>query len=324
MSKQLPNGATIIERTAHHVLARTASNDYATWTIDADGNTYHGHYFQSTTDASLAAARADLVARAGYKPQNKLLSIDSNAKTVKGQKYGFMTAILYLAPHAIAGPNVCANSEIAGCQSACLYSAGRGAMSSVQNARINKTKYFHADRAAFMVQLHKEIAAFVRKAKRKGLTPLVRLNGTSDIRWEREALTVNGAQFDNLMSAYPTVQFYDYTKLANRRNVPANYDLTFSYSGRVAYQSQVQKAIENGMRIAVVFAKREEIPQTFLGLSVVDGDDSDIRHIDPVGAVVALYAKGAAKKDKSGFVVHGALGTAPRMINQIPVNVIGA
>jgi len=102
---------------------------------------------------------------------------------------------------------------------------------------------------------------------------------------------------------FPEVQFYDYTKIANRQNLPANYDLTFSYSGTLAFQKYVTQAIESGMRIAAVFRNRADIPAKFLGLDCIDGDNSDIRHIDRKGVIVALYAKGKAKKDTSGFVI---------------------
>ena len=129
---------------------------------------------------------------------------------------------------------------------------------------------------------------------------LVRLNGTSDIRWENYGI----------VQAFPDVTFYDYSKLANRKNVPSNYDITFSYSGVPPYQSQVKLALESGMRIAVVFEKRSTVNRIltngikFMGLKVVDGDDTDVRHIDPKGVAVALYAKGKGKFDKSGFVVR--------------------
>ena len=156
-----------------------------------------------------------------------------------------------------------------------------------------------------MTQLAKEIGQLEHKAKCKGFKLLVRLNGTSDIRFE--SIPVNGEK--NIMSLFPGVQFYDYTKISNRKNVPANYDLTFSYSGAPEYAPFVKQAIANGERIAVVFRNRAIVDkmlangQTFLGLPIVDGDDSDIRHVDPRNAIVALYAKGKARHDKSGFVV---------------------
>jgi hypothetical protein len=244
----------------------------------------------------------------------KLLAIDTNAKTVKGQKYGFMTGILYMAPATVAGPNVCPMATIAGCEKACLYSAGRGAFNSVQQSRIDKAKWFHADRAGFMVQVARNIQGLIKKASAADMVPLVRMNGTSDIRWESIPVTVDGVTYPNIMAMFPDVQFYDYTKLANRKNIPANYDLTFSYSGTVGYQKYVQQAKDAGMRIAAVFRSVEDIPATFLGMECVDGDDSDIRHMDPQGVVVALYAKGAAKHDTTGFVVDSPKGHSRRVI----------
>lgn len=233
----------------------------------------------------------------------KLLAIDTNAKTVKGQKYGYMTGILYMAPSTISGHNTCPMAKVAGCENACLYSAGRGAFNSVQQSRISKAQWFFSETNAFMNQLVLDIVRLVKKAKAANMIPLVRLNGTSDIRWENVSIVFGGNPYPNIMAMFPEVQFYDYTKLSNRKNVPSNYDLTFSYSGMPGYQKYVAQAIAEGMRIAVVFRNREGIPATFMGLECVDGDDSDIRHIDPQGVVVALYAKGNAKTDQSGFVV---------------------
>lgn len=235
----------------------------------------------------------------------KLLGLDTNAKTIKGEKYGIKTAILYLMPADGSGAQLCPMAATAQCDKACLFTAGRGAMSNVMLSRLRKTLFFNQHRDLFMAQLSREIADYARKADRQGFKLVVRLNGTSDIRWENVA--VPGAS--NVMRAFPDVQFYDYTKLANRKNVPANYDLTFSYSGVPAYAPFVARAVAAGERIAVVFRSRAVVDamlangETFLGLPVVDGDDSDIRHLDPRGAVVALYAKGKARQDVSGFVV---------------------
>lgn len=246
-----------------------------------------------------------------YIKPKSLLSIDTNSKTVKGQKYGFMTGILYLAPHTISGHNTCAMAKVAQCDKACLYSAGRGAFTNVQLSRINKTKYFYQDRQNFMYQLATDIAKLVKKANKANMIPLVRLNGTSDIKWENVRFDYGiGNESVTIFELFPDVQFYDYTKIANRTSLPDNYDLTFSYSGVEAYAPYAQQAKANGMRIAVVFRKRDSIPNTFMGLECVDGDDSDIRHLDPKGAIVALYAKGKAKTDSTGFVVD----TAKRII----------
>ena len=237
----------------------------------------------------------------------KLLGLDTNAKTIKGERYGIKTAILYLMPADGSGVQLCPMAETALCKAPCLFTAGRGAMSNVSLSRPRKTLYFNQYREDFMEQLSREIATHQRKAKRDGFKLVVRLNGTSDIRFENIALPLNGAP--NIFELHSDVQFYDYTKIANRKNTPGNYDLTFSYSGAPAYAPYVSRAVAAGQRIAVVFRNRAIVEamlannETFLGLPVVDGDDSDIRHLDPRGAIVALYAKGKAKRDQSGFVV---------------------
>lgn len=233
-----------------------------------------------------------------------MLSIDTNAKTIKGQQYGYMTGVLYLAPFNLSGYNTCAMAEIAECHEPCLNSAGRGAFNSVQAARVRKTKLFFEDRATFFAELIFSINTLIRKAKAANLIPLCRLNGTSDIKWENIDFTYEGKDYNNIFEMFPDLQFYDYTKIPNRgdKYIP-NYDLTFSYSGVPAFQPYVQQAARDGYRIAVVFRRRDEIPAEFLGTTCVDGDDSDLRHEDPHGVVVALYAKGKAKRDTSGFVV---------------------
>jgi len=245
----------------------------------------------------------------------KLLAIDTNAKTIKGQKYGFMTGVLYLAPSTISGLNTCPMAKLANCEGACLYSAGRGAFNSVQQSRINKTILFHTRRDEFMRLLVKDIERLIRKADKKGMIPLVRLNGTSDIRFENikfEHEFAHGKKrLVTIFEVFPEIQFYDYTKISNRKDIPSNYDLTFSYSGAPGYQKHVQEAIKKGMRLAAVFRKQSEIPSHFLGMECVDGDDSDIRHLDPQGVIVALYAKGAAKRDYTGFVVDPGAKVIP-------------
>ena len=107
----------------------------------------------------------------------------------------------------------------------------------------------------------------------------------------------------DIFKDYPNVQFYDYTKLPNRPLDIKNYDLTFSYSGVKEYQPLVDKALERNMRMAVVFRDKDNQPKTFLGREVINGDKTDIRPYDKQGVIVALYAKGGAVKDATGFVV---------------------
>lgn len=229
----------------------------------------------------------------------KLLSVSTDAKTTKGEAIGFLTGILYLAPATTTKWNTCSMAKIAECDKACLYTAGRGAFSSVQQARIRKTEWFFTDRDSFMLQLAEDISKLIRKAKKLGLQPLVRLNGTSDIRWESIEVANSG---NNIFEFFPDVQFYDYTKDVNRKDLPTNYDLTFSYSGVEGFQPFVAKALKKQMRIAVVFRKEKDIPMTFMGIPVVSGDNSDVRHLDD-RVIVGLYAKGKAKLDQTGFVV---------------------
>ena len=234
-----------------------------------------------------------------FKKSKNLLSISADSKTIKGEKIGYLTGILYLAPANTTKYNTCSMAHKAQCAKACLYSAGRGAFNNVQQSRIDKTLYFYESRDEFMATLFKNIKALIKKAESKGLKPLVRLNGTSDIRWEN--VPFEGA---TIFEAFPNVQFYDYTKDANRKDLPANYDLTFSYSGVESFKPYVFKAQSKGMRMAVVFRKESSIPTLFKGIKVVSGDNSDVRHLDDQGVIVGLYAKGAAKRDTTGFVVN--------------------
>lgn len=235
-----------------------------------------------------------------FKKSKNLLSISADSKTIKGEKIGYLTGILYLAPANTTKYNTCSMAHKAQCAKACLYSAGRGAFNNVQQSRIDKTLYFYEARDEFMLTLAKNIVSLIKKAEKLGLKPLVRLNGTSDIRWENIPFEYHA----NIMDAFPDVQFYDYTKDANRKDLPENYDLTFSYSGVSTFAPYVAKAQSKGMRMAVVFRKEATIPNTFKGINVVSGDNSDVRHLDDQGVIVGLYAKGAAKRDQTGFVVN--------------------
>ena len=220
----------------------------------------------------------------------KLLGI-SNTKTLKGESLGYRTYIMHLAPGMLSGFQVCASAS-SGCLKACLNLSGMGKFSNVQDARIAKTKLFFEDRGAFMDKLVKEIQAAVKSSKKAGLIPVFRLNGTSDIRWEN--IPVRG--YRNLFQLFPDIQFYDYTKHSNRKNIPDNYHLTFSRS-----ETNEDQILTVTYNTAVVF---ESLPTTYLGLPVVDGTETDLRFLDPQGVIVGLVANGEGKKDTSGFVVR--------------------
>lgn len=233
----------------------------------------------------------------------KKLLTTGNPKTAKGEGAGYLTSILHLAPSTLSGFNTCPMAS-AGCKAACLNTAGRGGIikrgettNIIQKARIRKTLELFNNREAFLTQLVREVENTLRLAEKHGLTPVFRLNGTSDLRWEVMPVIRKGVEYPNIMTAFPTVQFYDYTKIANRRNLSANYSLTFSLSE--SNNADAQEALENGMNIAVVFRK---VPESFMSLPVINGDLTDLRFLDPSGVVVGLKAKGKAKKDTTGFV----------------------
>lgn len=232
-----------------------------------------------------------------------LLAISADAKTIKGQKQGVLTGILYLAPVDISGYQVCPKASD-GCKAACLFTAGRGVYQNTRNGRIRKTKLFFEDRAEFMAQLYKDILKLIRKAKRMNLIPAIRLNGTSDLPWEKISFTIAGVTYPNIMTAFPEVQHYDYTKIINRKsafNIP-NYNLTFSLSEN--NDAEALKALANGMNVAVVVnTKRKEVkPSIFSGFPAIDGDKNDVRFLDASGSIILLTAKGKARYDKTGFV----------------------
>jgi len=228
---------------------------------------------------------------------------DQQPKAVKGQKHGVMTFVLHLAPADLSGNEVCPQRS-AGCTKGCTNTAGFGGLfDSVQHARILRTKWYFADRAAFIARLALEVERAQQHAAKHGLILALRLNGTSDIPWHR----VPCGEHASIMSMFPTVQFYDYTKVAKRlvhETLPANYHLTFSLSEN--NEASAHEVLMAGGNVAVVFrtpAIRERYMATgFLGHRVIDGDETDLRFMDPANVVVGLYAKGRAKNDISGFV----------------------
>lgn len=233
------------------------------------------------------------------------LLTSSNPKTKKGEDLGYMTFILHLAPNTMndKGQNLCPMAT-KGCIVSCLNTAGMGGIfQSVKDSRRKKSNYFVNDRSNFLNDLYYEISISILKAKKNNLIPVFRLNGTSDIQWENIKMKDNKTVFE----LFPDITFYDYTKIANRFNkkLPANYHLTFSYSAEKDYYSgridQVTKDIlSKGYNVSVVFGG--ELPKTFLGYEVVNGDETDLRFTDK-NKIIGLKAKGKAKYDKTGFVI---------------------
>ncbi len=223
----------------------------------------------------------------------KLLSVESDAKTIKGSAQGYLTGILYLAPadEAQTGFNLCpmATSE---CRAACLYGAGMAQVfPAIKRARIQKTRDYIANPKAFVEQLRSDIRALIALAADRKMVPAVRINGTSDI----------PKLAQRLAREFPSVQFYDYTKIprAWERSL-SNYHLTFSFSGSNLAESL--DALAHGLNVAVVFPT-SSFPTSWHGFPVVNGDASDLRFRDPKGVIVGLKAKGDARKlTVGGFV----------------------
>jgi hypothetical protein len=233
----------------------------------------------------------------------KLLTY-SSTKIEHSNEYGakYLTAIMYLAPAMVSGRNVCA-WKTAGCETVCLNTAGRGVMSTVQAARIGRTHHFQQDRVCFKVQLYKEITAHIRKALKLGRIPALRLNGTSDITWEKLPI------FSDMFQHFSGVVFYDYTKypIKYRSELPSNYSLTYSRSERPGSDLEAVEWAQKGYTAAVVFDTKRgaPLPATWQGLKVIDADVHDMRFLES-GTVAGLRAKGKARKDSSGFVVKVA------------------
>ena len=225
----------------------------------------------------------------------KLLN-DGNHKTRKGEKKGWKTFGLHLAPHTLAGRNVCTHAS-PGCAAACLNTAGRGIMHSVQDARIRKTKYFFEERAEFLMLLHDEIAKAEKRSDKNDWEACFRLNLTSDLPWHKLGV----------VDVFSHLQFYDYTKDLNRfrfflsGKLPDNYDLTFSRS-ELTKDKQVHDLCNAGGNVAIVF--RDRLPDEWQGIEVISGDVDDLRFKDPKGKIVGLEAKGLGKKDETGFVLE--------------------
>lgn len=229
----------------------------------------------------------------------------NNAKTIKGEKLGFTTYILYLSPHKqnSKGINLCPKAS-AGCVKSCLFNSGRGGFDTTKNARVNKTEFFLAERELFLDTLYIEIATAEVKHKLTNTEFVVRLNGTSDIAWEKFKLKRTGK---NIFESFPEVKFYDYTKNEKRfeKEIPSNYTLVFSRSEE--NEETAMKLIEKGVNVAVVFDK---LPQQYNGFEVIDGDEHDLRFRDKLGVIVGLKYKFLRNKNadnknalESGFIV---------------------
>jgi hypothetical protein len=236
-----------------------------------------------------------------------------SAKMLKSFQHNVATYCVYLAPANMAGRtkkgsriNVCPHSQH--CKDLCLNSSGHNKAdilshnsnvkeSSINQARIRKTRLFYNDRDTYMDILMHEIDRDRRYAESHGMEFSVRLNGTSDL--SPEIMKKDGK---NILEIYPDVQFYDYTKVYNRVKLMKfypNYDLTFSFDG---YNwEDCEKFLQDGGKVAIVFDS-EKMPKTYKGYKVIDANGYDMRYLDPKGCIMGLEFHPIAK---DGKVLYG-------------------
>jgi len=250
--------------------------------------------------------------------KKQALLTTNNVKTMKGEKLGYKTYILYMSSYNdnSKGINLCSHAS-QGCATACLVGSGLGGLyTSVQNARRNKSEFFLSNRVEFLNQLVEEITKIVKKSV-DDFIPTIRLNGTTDIRWEKFKVFENNTK--NIFEMFPNVQFYDYTKnhLRFDKELPSNYHLTFSRS-----ETNNQKAMEllkRGFNVAMVFDKT---PQEYKGFTVVNGDETDLRFLDEKNVIVGLKYKnltGKGANNKEAFISGFAIKLVADKVKRLKV-----
>ena len=252
-----------------------------------------------TMDFNLAEAKR----KSGF---SYLGLVNNGAKHFKAFKYGEMVYTIYLAPGNMSGFEVCPGRSVE-CTALCLNESGHNRMDAKRNhinrSRINKTKMFFNDREFFTRWVIRDIEAGIRKADKLGYKFSVRINNTSDISPELLYIKVDGVKM-NVLELFPNVTFYDYTKVSGRvqllKKYP-NYDLTYSFNGM--NWDMCEKMLNNGVRVAVVF---DQLPDTFRGFRVIDGDLYDLRYRDPKNVIVGLHYKKTRAKpnDSNTFIIR--------------------
>lgn len=237
------------------------------------------------------------------KIKNLLSKGNSNAKTEKNE---LKTFILYMAPADTNSfkINLCAKRS-KGCTESCLVSSGRMAFTTNYLARIRKADFYvnPVTRKAFCLQLWKELNNINKAALKGSYKVAIRLNGTTDL----DFFGILKNQIGKDLFSLTNLVFYDYTKLIGKvlkyqeQIKSGQYYLTFSRSEE--NWSDCLTALNMGVNVAVVFGKDSLKPDTFEGFPVVDGDKTDIEMLKFSGKILALRAKGKAKKDRTGFVI---------------------
>lgn len=217
--------------------------------------------------------------------------LSTNTKSKKSDKGGWKVLLLQLAPAKVSGYNVCPASKPNKCADDCIFYAGYGQMPNVQASRIKRTRLYFEDRPRFLELLDKDLYS----ASKLGKKIAVRLNCFSDL------------DFREVVARHPEIQFYDYTKVKRRLTEPRpeNYHLTWSYGPAAGSQNVALNYLERGGNVAVAF--QGDLPPTWWGHTVIDGDEDDKRFLDPAGVVVGLRAKGTGKKSTSPFFQKGGV-----------------
>lgn len=237
--------------------------------------------------------------------RNPLLSTN-NTKTMKGEKLGYLTYILYMSPFKAnsLGKNICSHAS-KGCVASCLVGSGNARFERVVKGRLAKTEYFLSSRIEFLNQINSEISKAVIKYNKANLVNevktilTIRLNGTSDLPYENFRVFDNGTK--NIFEMHPDIQFYDYTKNYTRfdKVLPKNYHLTFSRS-----ETNHLKALEilaKGFNVAMVF---DALPSKYEGFTVINGDSDDLRFLDTKNSIVGLKYKQLTIKGVDNKVVY--------------------
>jgi hypothetical protein len=240
----------------------------------------------------LAAAKLELAsmrARHGFLPVARplLTAPDGNVKLTHSETDRVYAYGLSLSPAGSSGWQVC-RYRTDGCEAVCLATSGKGAFGKTQRARVWKTQLLAESPVAFLRVLASEIDAVGSKVPAKaaaGWTVSLRLNVLSDLPWETIAPWIL------TRAAAAGIRCYDYTKWPTARRAAAmtlGYDLSESVTER---SSDVE--ILTARRPVVVFSTRrgQSLPASYLGRTVVDGDRSDARFMDPAGCVVGLRFK---------------------------------
>ena len=201
---------------------------------------------------------------------------DKNLKIASLKKYWILR--LNLAPYNLSGYNVCPSASV-GCAESCLHTAGNPMFQAQKDkGRINRSRYYMQSRVEFLKQLIREIKNHEIYCNKNNFKPVVRLNTTSDISWE-----IHG-----IFELFPAIQFYDYTKIKKRvlkylnNEYPKNYHLTFSLN-EINYNDSME-ILKMGGNVAMVF--RKNLPATYKGYRVVNGDNHDLTFLHKRNSII--------------------------------------